>query len=1014
MDSSVLLRPCVRSFIDSFAIVIAFALLSAVSLEADQLSVIDVTTFTGDSFFVLEDGSLWVSGGNENGKHGDGTIERKSYAEKVVDSGVSSAETGRDHSLILMDDSSLWGAGSSNSGQLGLGDDTRRSEVFAEIVSSGVVAINAKFDRSYFIKDDGSLWGMGEIEGGTQESRYYEPVQLIASGVTDVSTSLNHTLILLNDGSLWVTGDSLHPALGDPNLIDTNKPAKVLDSGVVGIAAGMHHSVILKSDGSVWTAGTSSSEGALGDKQAGVHEEFTQVMTDVKSVHAGRENTMIIKNDGSVWDSVGPENFNLIFQGDATDVETVSSVRIIQTADGSIWGYGSNIRSYLGGVYEGDFLDPAIKLSIPPAPVALAGPDMILVDSDNSGFESALLDGSDSFGVDGSELNWVWEWEASSASTPIATVDLPVGETEVTLTITDDFGHFDTDTLTITVVAQPHNSSIPLSIVKGATGGSNIMVLLDDGSVWGRGINQYSGLGNGTSQPVDHWQRLFVSGVADIALSSHSLILMEDGSLYGFGENNDGQLGNGTTTHSEVPIQIFESGVSRIDALDGASLILMDDGSVWAMGQHRGNGDPITLLVPTKLFDSEVEDINASATNYFVVRSDGSAWGSGSTSHGTMGNLNGTQLNIQIFESGISSIRGGTTHSLFLTDQGSLWGLGRSRRGELGLDGGLDRFYEPLTIFTQSVAKIEAFVSESFAILNDGSLWVSGRNSWGQLGTGNTQDVYGFTKVIDSGVLSVSAATHTLVLKEDKTLWAMGLNQFGPLGHVNQIGEFVLKPTLIAGHGKANAGPDVVLEDTDNDGSEEVLLNAYNSGSPWNIASSEWSGSFGTASGNQVLVSVGPGTNPITLTTTSVDGAQSSDTANIVVLPDDNPSGTYYQWLLSHFDQSEIDSWTDGIFFADPDLDKISNLDEWVLNFDPTDPASGIDIHFLPDLENNLIELNPASENFNYRLWSSQDLKSWVEISPESTLIEGDTLKLGINATDGPFIRVSIAKPNLE
>jgi len=636
------------------------------------------------------------------------------------------------------------------------------------------------------------------------------------------------------------------------------------------------------------------------------------------------------------------------------------------------------------------------------------------VDRDESGFESALLNSSGSFGVDGAELSWLWEWDGGSATTSFASAEFPIGETEVALTISDDNERSDTDTLTITVVEKPNNSEVPVSIIEAETGGDNIMVLLSDGSVWGRGANQYGGLGNGSSQSVEHWHRLFVSGVADIALSSHSLILMEDGSLYSVGENDQGQLGNGTTTNSEIPIQIFESGVSKIDAQGYNSLILMEDGSGWAMGNHPGNGDPHTLLVPTKLYDSDVVDINVSSTNYFIIKSGGSAWGSGPTSHGTMGDLGGTQLEVQIFESGIRSIRGGVTHSLFLTNHGELWGLGRSRKGELGVDSGLDKFLEPITIFSGNVAKIEAHVSESYAVMDDGSLWSSGRNAWGQLGTGTAGNVYGFMKVIDSGVKSVSASTNTLVLKEDKTLWAMGLNRFGALGDVDSLGTSVLHPTLIAGHGKANAGPDLILEDADNDGSEEVLLNAYNSGSPWNIASSEWNGSFGTASGNQVLASVGLGTNPITLTTISVDGSQSSDTANIIVLPDDDPSGTYYQWLLSHFDEETINSWPEGIFFTDPDLDKIDNLDEWILDFNPSDSSSSVEIVFLPNLDNNVIELRPASENFDYRAWSSSDLKNWVEISPESSEIVGDRLELRISKSDGPYIRATVAKSSSE
>ncbi|MGF1451064.1 MAG: PKD domain-containing protein, partial [Opitutales bacterium] len=88
------------------------------------------------------------------------------------------------------------------------------------------------------------------------------------------------------------------------------------------------------------------------------------------------------------------------------------------------------------------------------APVAEAGPDQAIVDHDGSGSEQVALNGFSSSDPDGSIVAYVWRENGSDLSgiaNPVVT--LPVGVHTLYLTVTDNQGATNTDTLTVEVIA---------------------------------------------------------------------------------------------------------------------------------------------------------------------------------------------------------------------------------------------------------------------------------------------------------------------------------------------------------------------------------------------------------------------------------------------------------------------------------------------------------------------------------------------------------------------------------
>jgi O-glycosyl hydrolase len=112
------------------------------------------------------------------------------------------------------------------------------------------------------------------------------------------------------------------------------------------------------------------------------------------------------------------------------------------------------------------------------APVAVAGPDIELIDEDNNGSEPIILDGSESYDPDGTIVNYSWSkdgmqiaWEA------IYELDADVGEHYYVLTVTDNDGARHCDTV-IVVVNTLNENNIWLEAECGQVG-SNWNILND-------------------------------------------------------------------------------------------------------------------------------------------------------------------------------------------------------------------------------------------------------------------------------------------------------------------------------------------------------------------------------------------------------------------------------------------------------------------------------------------------------------------------------------------------------
>jgi PKD repeat protein len=104
------------------------------------------------------------------------------------------------------------------------------------------------------------------------------------------------------------------------------------------------------------------------------------------------------------------------------------------------------------GATGNDNILVTVDTPVPTIPVANAGPDQLIIDSDENGTEEVALDGTASSDADGSIVSYEWSVSGSVIATganPL--VILPIGTTSILLVVTDNDGNTDSDEVEVTI-----------------------------------------------------------------------------------------------------------------------------------------------------------------------------------------------------------------------------------------------------------------------------------------------------------------------------------------------------------------------------------------------------------------------------------------------------------------------------------------------------------------------------------------------------------------------------------
>jgi hypothetical protein len=445
-----------------------------------------------------------------------------------------------------------------------------------------------------------------------------------------------------------------------------------------------------------------------------------------------------------------------------------------------------------------------VSVTVESAPVADAGPDQTVDDTDGDGSEDITLDGSGSTDADGTIISYVWTENGTQIATGVSpTVNLAVGTYTITLTVEDEAGLTDTDTVTIIVNSPPTADAGADQTVVDSDGDGSEEVTLD-----GSGSSDSDGTIQSYSWDLGTEVAMGVSPTVSLTVGTHPITLTVT--------DDDGLTGTDTVTITVQSPPTADAGpdqrVTDSDR-DGSEPVTLDgsgstdpDGSVvsytWSTGTQTATGvsPTITLTVGTHLIDLTVTD-----------------------------------------DDGLTD-----TDTVTIT-------VNIAPVADAGLD--------------ETVIDSEGDGSEPVTLDGSGSIDPDGtivNYTWSEAGS----PIASGTSPTATAALTVGTHTITLTVEDND-----GATD------TDTVVVTVQSPPV------ADAGPDQTVDDTDDDGSEDVILDGSVSSDPdGTIVSYAW-----TENGTQIATGVSPtanltvGTHTITLTVTDDDGLTDTDTVTIIV-----------------------------------------------------------------------------------------------------------------------------------
>ena len=334
-----------------------------------------------------------------------------------------------------------------------------------------------------------------------------------------------------------------------------------------------------------------------------------------------------------------------------------------------------------------------------------------------------------------------------------------------------------------------------------SAGGSFCYGIDASGTIWGWGDNTKGQLGNGTKKRAFLPQEAAVGldGNAVIAIdcgNENALFLLEDGTVWTCGPNNYGQQGTaeaGSYVYEPIRIPGLEN-IVQISSGWGHCMARDAEGHVYAWGRNTGgqvgNGTTKNVQTPCLLSLEGIVDIECGGKFSLAVDNLGRLWGWGENDQGQLMDTGRkakvTEPMLMSTDFPIREIACGGSTAYALSEDGTVYAWGRNDFWQLGIKKG-NSSKVPVRVELPEklvISDVLAYNTHATALTEDGGYWTWGMTRCGQLGNGKhpSKSLPTDCEIGAKVLLASMGSSGSYIMKEDGTVWADGYGEVGQTG----------------------------------------------------------------------------------------------------------------------------------------------------------------------------------------------------------------------------------------
>jgi alpha-tubulin suppressor-like RCC1 family protein/uncharacterized protein YjbI with pentapeptide repeats len=689
--------------------------------------------FNGTSFAIMTDGTLYGAGPNLSGQLGLGdTTPRYTFTNIPLPTGKTPSQlaTGSDFFAALMTDGTVYAVGANGSGQLGTGDNTNRTTLTQITLPSGKTPLDIKAGGAFLIilMTDGTIYGTGQNNSGglglgNTTNVNTLTLMLNSTGKTpsQISCGGYSSMVLMTDGTIYGTGRNSEGQLGIGNTSNKSSLTQmILPTGKTALklftADNVDYpesTIVMMTDNTIYATG-SNDKGQLGNGttsavSTSILTEMTAIPNKTWSKIVSQGSTsLFLDNNGIVYVCGESVNGGFNYVGIGRNIF-------------------QNVRHPTRGITLSELVSNTTGKTV--SKLLRGGQHQMVLMSDNT-----------LYGVGRNDLGELGIGNYTNQSS-FAQASLPAGKT----------------------------------ISKIDCGEHHTVMLMTDGTIYGTGLNNYYqlGLGDTTTRNVFTLVTNMPAGKIPSALvcgKNHTIVLMNDNTMYGTGLNNYSQLGfvGTASTLTLIPNSTGKT-ISKICGSEDFSIVMMSDGTIYGTGRNyygqlgtnnTTNYTSLTLMpnstgkTPSNIFTTLV--------NTYVLMTDGTIYGAGWNGEGQLGTGDTTQRNLltqmilPVGKTASNIVTGAFAVYVEMTD-GTIYAAGNNSGGRLGVgDTNIvvkslkqSVFEKSDSIITNFSIASKNFGDASFNIINpssnsSGSFSYSSSNTSVATVSGNTITIVGF------------------------------------------------------------------------------------------------------------------------------------------------------------------------------------------------------------------------------------------------------------------------------